>query len=132
MPLDKRTRATFRKAEFGFLGVMVLTCRQTPRFCGQACMAGCFGLRYCCRRGFRTSWLIVGIYRGSQGVQGQQSRCAMAFPRINRKVSTLCSPGGLVKGQYPEETKETPSPRVATRGLECVSLAHSVAAASSS
>ncbi len=41
-------RATLRRAEFGFLGVMVLTCKQTPRFCGQACMAGCFGLRDCC------------------------------------------------------------------------------------
>src|SRR5262245_55220416 len=61
MPLDRRTRATLRKAEFGFLGVMILTCRHTPFFCGQPCMAGCFGLRYCWRRGLRTSWLIVGI-----------------------------------------------------------------------
>src|SRR5262245_31821181 len=62
VPLERRTRATFRKAELGFLGVMVLTCKHTPRFCGQPCMAGCLGLRYCWRRGFRTSWLIVGIY----------------------------------------------------------------------
>src|SRR5437763_16327403 len=61
MPLDRRTRATLRRAEFGFLGVMVLTCRHTPRFCGQPRSAGCLGLRYCCRRGLRTSWLIVGI-----------------------------------------------------------------------
>src|SRR5215475_7064157 len=61
MPLDRRTRATFRRAEFGFLGVIILTCRQTPRFCGQPSSAGCFGLRYCWRRGLRTSWLIVGI-----------------------------------------------------------------------
>src|SRR6266852_1114861 len=61
MPLDRRTRATLRRAELGFLGVMILTCKQTPRFCGQPCRAGCFGLRYCCRRGLRTSWLIVGI-----------------------------------------------------------------------
>src|SRR5437764_14593043 len=61
MPLESRTRATLRSAEFGFLGVIVLTCRHTPRFCGQPCMAGCFGLRYCWRRGFRTSWLIVGM-----------------------------------------------------------------------
>src|SRR5439155_27147968 len=61
VPLDRRTRATFRRAEFGFLGVMVFTCRHTPRFCGQPCRAGCFGLRYCCRRALRTSWLIVGM-----------------------------------------------------------------------
>src|SRR5262245_50329634 len=61
MPLDRRTRATLRKAEFGFLGVMIFTCRQTPFFCGQPCMAGCFGRRYCWTRGLRTSWLMVGI-----------------------------------------------------------------------
>jgi hypothetical protein len=32
--LDSLTRATFRKAEFGFFGVMVLTNKHTPRFCG--------------------------------------------------------------------------------------------------
>jgi hypothetical protein len=34
MPLVSRTLATFRSAEFGFLGVWVLTKMQTPRFCG--------------------------------------------------------------------------------------------------
>ena len=32
--LVRRTRAILRSAEFGFLGVIVRTCRQTPRFCG--------------------------------------------------------------------------------------------------
>src|SRR5215831_5029903 len=59
--LDNRTRATLRRAELGFLGVMILTCRQTPFFCGQPCRAGCLGRRYCCTRGLRTSWLMVGI-----------------------------------------------------------------------
>jgi len=31
---ERRTRATFRNAEFGFFGVIVLTTVQTPRFCG--------------------------------------------------------------------------------------------------
>src|SRR2546423_1457629 len=62
-PLDSRTRATLRRAEFGFLGVMILTCKHTPFFCGQPCRAGCFGLRYCWVRGLRTNWLIVGIVR---------------------------------------------------------------------
>src|SRR6266478_4119410 len=83
-PLDKRTRATLRKAEFGFLGVMVLTCRHTPRFCGQLCRAGCFGLRYCCLRGLRTSWLIVGILpRFLREAHG------------HRPVGLLVSPGAL-------------------------------------
>jgi small subunit ribosomal protein S12 len=33
-PLTSRTRATLRSAEFGFFGVRVITCRQTPRRCG--------------------------------------------------------------------------------------------------
>src|SRR3954447_20089145 len=70
MPLDRRTRATFRRAEFGFLGVMILTCKHTPRFCGHPVIAGCFGLRYCCVRGVRTSWLIVGILDSLQGPRG--------------------------------------------------------------
>src|SRR5262245_60989922 len=61
MPFESRTRATFRSAEFGFLGVIVLTTVQTPRFCGQPCMAGCFGLDRCGCRGERINWLIVGI-----------------------------------------------------------------------
>ncbi len=35
MPLLRRTRATLRSAEFGFLGVWVRTWVQTPRFCGE-------------------------------------------------------------------------------------------------
>src|SRR5947208_17151913 len=65
MPLERRTRATFRRAEFGFLGVMIFTCRHTPFFWGQPCSAGCLGRRYCGTRGFRTSWLIVGIAESS-------------------------------------------------------------------
>src|SRR6185312_8807236 len=35
MPLVRRTRAILRRAEFGFLGVIVRTWTQTPRFCGE-------------------------------------------------------------------------------------------------
>src|SRR5512139_240783 len=35
IPLDKRTRATLRRAELGFFGVTVETRVQTPRFCGE-------------------------------------------------------------------------------------------------
>src|SRR3990170_5907374 len=35
MPLVRRTRAIFRRAEFGFLGVMVRTTVHTPRFWGE-------------------------------------------------------------------------------------------------
>ena len=40
IPFVSRTRATFRSAEFGFLGVEVYTRVQTPRFCGQLFSAG--------------------------------------------------------------------------------------------
>ena len=40
MPFVRRTRAILRSAEFGFFGVIVFTCVQTPRFCGAPWSAG--------------------------------------------------------------------------------------------
>src|ERR1700685_4114447 len=60
-PLVRRTFATLRKAEFGFLGVRVMTCTQTPRRCGAPLSAGDFVLTTTLRRPLRTNWLIVGI-----------------------------------------------------------------------
>src|SRR5688572_2236694 len=74
MPLVRRTRAILRSAEFGFLGVIVRTCRQTPRFWGAPgietwrCrrlfqflrMAGALIFLIAGWRPWRTSWLIVG------------------------------------------------------------------------
>src|SRR5271156_6742168 len=60
-PLVRRTLATLRKAEFGFLGVRVMTCTQTPRRCGAPLSAGDFVLTTTLRRPLRTNWLIVGI-----------------------------------------------------------------------
>src|SRR6476646_6292968 len=70
MPLESRTRATFRSAEFGFFGVIVFTTVQTPRFCGHPCMAGCLGLDRCGCRGDLMSWLIVGIRHSCSTVGG--------------------------------------------------------------
>src|SRR6516162_6977770 len=92
-PLLRRTRATLRSAEFGFLGVMIFTCRQTPFFCGQPCSAGCFGRRYCCTRGLRTSWLIVGMsFRVLVAVRRRG-----LLHRTAGKRFTLRTGGGLVK-----------------------------------
>ena len=44
IPFVRRTRAIFRSAEFGFFGVVVFTCVQTPRRCGQDWRAGDFVL----------------------------------------------------------------------------------------
>src|ERR1700688_205804 len=80
-PLVRRTRATFRSAEFGFLGVIVLTWVHTPRRNGLPRTAKTrkgrsgwpgFGLVWATRRAgaltffssflrpLRTSWLMVG------------------------------------------------------------------------
>src|SRR5438105_14325216 len=72
--LVRRTRAILRSAEFGFLGVIVRTCRQTPRFCGAPGIgtwrwrrlfqflriAGALIFEILGFRPWRTSWLIVG------------------------------------------------------------------------
>src|SRR5882672_11386935 len=61
MPFVSRTRATFRRAEFGFFGVEVNTRTQTPRFCGHETRAGLFVRPLILSRPQRTSWLTVGI-----------------------------------------------------------------------
>ena len=61
MLLERRTRATFRSAEFGFFGVVVYTRVQTPRFCGQLCRAGDAVFVRAFFRPLRTSWLMVGM-----------------------------------------------------------------------
>src|ERR1035437_8063531 len=58
----RRTRATLRSAEFGFLGVVVYTRVHTPRLNGFALRAGALSLRAMSRRLWRTSWLMVGIF----------------------------------------------------------------------
>jgi hypothetical protein len=55
------TRATLRNAELGFLGVVVYTRVQTPRFCGQLSSAGTPLLTTFFLRGLRTNWLTVDI-----------------------------------------------------------------------
>src|SRR4051794_22682013 len=61
MPLVRRTRATFRSAEFGFFGVVVYTRVQTPRRWGEPFNAGVFVFSTLSSRPLRTSWLIVGM-----------------------------------------------------------------------
>jgi hypothetical protein len=54
-PFVSRTRATFRRAEFGFFGVVVYTRMHTPRFCGHPCIAGVFDFRRTASRPLWTS-----------------------------------------------------------------------------
>src|SRR5262245_148549 len=60
MPLERRTRATLRRAEFGFLGVVVYTRVHTPRRWGEPLSAGVLALLALSWRPLRTSWLMVG------------------------------------------------------------------------
>ena len=60
--LVNRTRATFRSAEYGFLGVEVYTRVQTPRFWGQLFNAGLDVFQAGGFRPIRTSWLKVGTH----------------------------------------------------------------------
>lgn len=75
MPFVNRTRAILRRAELGFFGVMVLTCKQTPRLNGEPfgsqtglflrtlklrSKAGAFDFLILWRRRFRINWLSVG------------------------------------------------------------------------
>jgi hypothetical protein len=61
IPLDNRTLATFRSAEFGFFGVNVITRVQTPLFWGHDCNAGDEVFLYDFFLPFLINWLIVGI-----------------------------------------------------------------------
>jgi hypothetical protein len=58
----KRTFATLRKAEFGFLGVVVYTLVHTPRRCGQASRALDLLFALMISLPFLTNCCIVGIY----------------------------------------------------------------------
>src|SRR4029077_11189300 len=82
-PFVRRTFATLRNAEFGFLGVRVITCTHTPRRCGHFTSAGDFDLTVALRRPARTSWLIVGIgylkMSGSEGFGGQKQHQRCSF-----------------------------------------------------
>jgi len=60
-PLVSLTRATFRRAEFGFFGVIVHTRVQVPRLCGQLLRAGVLLFFLISFRPLRTSWFMVGI-----------------------------------------------------------------------
>jgi hypothetical protein len=63
MPFVSRTRAIFRSAEFGFLGVIVETRVQTPRRWGAPWSAGVFVFSRFDVRPLRISWLTVGMLR---------------------------------------------------------------------
>src|SRR5512134_3089038 len=102
IPFVRRTRATLRSAEFGFLGVVVYTRVQTPRFCGDSLSAGAFFFTESFSRPLRTSWLIVGIVsvlvrlsnKNAPGCQGD-SRSSVA-PSAAETADRLALPSAAL------------------------------------
>src|ERR1700759_240968 len=85
MPLVSRTRATFRRAEFGFWGVVVYTRVHTPRRCGAATFflrplpdlrPGVASFFLGAWRPLRINWLVVGM---------RQRRLAGARVKLGRR-----------------------------------------------
>src|SRR6202034_4845523 len=60
LPDDTRTRASLRRAEYGFLGVVVWTRVHPPRRWGAPFRAGVLVFVTLACRPLRTSWAIVG------------------------------------------------------------------------
>src|SRR3954452_16755945 len=87
MPLVRRTRATFRRAEFGFLGVFVYTLVHTPRRWGAPFRAGVFVLSDFVMRPLRTSCWMVGT---QDLVVGTDVRTARHGAGAGRLVTLRC------------------------------------------
>src|ERR1700730_13634485 len=88
-PLVRRTLATLRNAEFGFLGVVVWTRVHTPRFCGDCCRAGTFLRAFCATRGLRINWLMVGIVSLHLPFRDAASRFSRRHTR-QRRAANRC------------------------------------------
>src|SRR5215212_8146556 len=90
MPPEMRTRATLRRAEFGFLGVVVYTRVQTPRRCGAATFflrplpdfrPGVASFLVFGWRPLRTSWEVVGMRAGHGSSARAATRRVRAAPQ---------------------------------------------------
>jgi hypothetical protein len=101
MLLVSRTRATLRKAEFGFLGVEVYTRTHTPRFCGQPCSAGLLVLYFGLLRPNLTNWLNVGKTQSPQslGHHHQQANNPLSSP--SDKAQNLNKTDGSLSTKIP-------------------------------
>src|SRR3954467_13233232 len=88
MPFVSRTRHTLRRAEFGFLGVVVYTRVHTPRRCGAATFflrplpvlrPGVASFLVFGVRPLRTSWEVVGM-RTAETSGARAGRTGLAIP----------------------------------------------------
>ncbi len=86
LPLLNRTRVIFRSAEFGFFGVIVRTCKQTPCFCGHFSSTGDLLWLFLSLRRLRTSWLMVGIERDFWGGEFHANDWTQPALRMGRRI----------------------------------------------
>src|SRR5688572_16232545 len=96
MPLVSRTRATLRRAEFGFLGVAVQTRVQTPRRWGAPFRAGVLPLAGLFSRPLRTSCWMVGTNEPQRWAVAGRARARR--PKI--KVRAAPVPGATGTGGH--------------------------------
>src|SRR5215467_9269776 len=101
MPDVRRTRATLRSAELGFLGVWVKTRVHTPRRWGEPFSAGVFDFSGFVSRPLRTSCWIVGteLLRASNRLKILGNRTA---GRV-RGETTPGRPAMLVESRPPRQ-----------------------------
>src|SRR5581483_8247560 len=108
MPFVSRTRATLRRAEFGFLGVVVYTRVHTPRLWGAATFflrplpdlrPGVASLRLGATRPLRISWLVVGMRCASVAgatIESAMPLFALAAMRSRSSIRRRRPPFALV------------------------------------
>jgi hypothetical protein len=93
-PEVRRTRATLRRAELGFLGVAVYTRVHTPRRCGEPFRAGDFVFSFFSSRPCRTSCWMVGTCSAFLGHRPPGGEPSLLGPEPLRASSPLCRPPG--------------------------------------
>src|SRR6188768_2969508 len=84
--LVRRTFATLRSAELGFLGVVVYTRVHTPRRCGHASRARDLLLSSSAVRPLRTSCCIVGIREPFLKIFYRERKSKVHFSKNNDQI----------------------------------------------
>src|SRR5688572_18404182 len=118
--LLRRTRAILRSAEFGFFGVVVRTCRHTPRLNWLLSSAGHLLFLVTSLRFLRDNWFSVGI--GPSGVScGHPWGEEFTFPlRVARaRPSVFRSTPAIQPAQLPAAIRLSPGPAAPLPARAC-------------
>src|SRR5690349_13869885 len=116
MPLDRRTRATLRSAEFGFFGVFVYTRVHTPRRWGAPFNAGVLPFVGFDWRPLRTSCWMVGTTRPFEtNLAGSPAELGAAAGDAERSREPTRQPTGAA-GSLANRHRAHPAPGTPRRG----------------